>query len=88
MTLPKRSRFKLTGETPTEAIAGFPTASCHHGTKIEMTIKKRVDIPAIKATMLILFCINSPYNAKRNVSDVNGARRTGLVMPLMFIVHH
>src|SRR5665647_2038122 len=73
MKLPKRSRFKLTGETFTEAIAGLPTASCHHGTKIEIAISNRVEIPATNAIMLILFCINSTYNIKRDVASVNGS---------------
>src|ERR1700690_4626243 len=73
--LPKSARFQLTGETLTEAIEGFPTVNCHQGTNIEMAISRRVDIPATKAMMLILFCITSTYDAKGDVANVNCSAR-------------
>lgn len=54
---PRRARFRFTGETSMEAIAGFPTVSDHQRTNIEMAIKTRVEIPATKAMILILSCI-------------------------------
>ena len=69
--LPKSARFQLTGDTLTEAIKGFPTLNCHQGTNIEIAINRRVDIPATKPMMLILFCITSTYNAKGDVANIN-----------------
>ena len=42
-------KLKLTGEKLTIAIVGFPTNSCHHGTKTETAIKTKVRIPAVNA---------------------------------------
>ncbi len=69
--LPNSARFQLTGDTLTAAMEGFPTLNCHHGTNIEMAINRRVDIPATKPMMLILFCITSTYNAEGDVANVN-----------------
>ncbi len=75
--LPSRARFKLTGEMLTVAIDGFPTTSCHQGTNIEMTIRRRVEIPAAKAMMLILFCIRSPLDihGDANLNGLSGLNR-------------
>lgn len=71
--LPRRARFKLTGEMLTVAIEGFPTAICHQGTNIEMPIRRRVEIPAARAMMLILFCIKSPLDIHGD-ANLNGLR--------------
>lgn len=65
--LPRKARLKLTGEKLTCASIGFPTVNCHQGTKTEIAISTKVEIPAINAIMLILFRIN-----------LSGIRRTNL----------
>ncbi len=70
--LPNSATLKLTGEKLSWAIAGFPTVNCHHGTKTEAAISKRVEIPATKAIMLTLFFVDDASLGYWDASDVDG----------------
>ena len=66
--VPKSVKLKLTGEKLICAIVGFPIMNCHQGTKTEIAINNKVEIPAINAIMLILFNDNL-FSIKRTGSS-------------------